>query len=205
MSVQKSRISKHGVEEGYGMQASVSTSVSKHLRGAMSVSSLASSMNSNATTEVDTELDYYSSQSLQESTESFPDGAILVNGVLQGASKTWFALDDHPEEEDYVEIFEDDYEDEELGDENAPPPSGVMPLSERSISPPPPSPPPPSPPPSNRGSRAGKKPKKTPVASVRTIAATRKRPSRLAAEAIASCSIPVNMMQVWCLKPLCFD
>jgi hypothetical protein len=202
MASQRTRINKRGVEEGHGTQAPISSSISKRLRGAMSVSSVASSVNSGTTTEADTEPDYYGSPNPPDSVESFPDGAILVNGVLQGPPKTWSDFDDHPEEEDYVQIHEDDYEDEEPGDENAPPPPQRMPLSERSISPAPPSPPQPPPrplprpPPSNRGSRAGKTPREAPLASARALAATRRRPSGLAAEAIASSSFAVNMIQV---------
>ncbi|KAH0604884.1 uncharacterized protein H6S33_006552 [Morchella sextelata] len=147
---------KRPVPDGLNQRAPISASVSKRLRGAMSVSSAASSFNSinsivsGSTTEADTDIGN-GPPSLVESFSSYPED----QAVEEYSSRGWVGLDDHPEEDDAaLEIYEDDYdyvddyEDEyEPGDENLAPPNSPppipaprpapRPLSERRPSPPP--------------------------------------------------------------------
>lgn len=147
---------KRPVPDGLNQRAPISASVSKRLRGAMSVSSAASSFNSinsivsGSTTEADTD-NGNGPPSLVESFSSYPED----QAVEEYSSRGWVGLDDHPEEDDAaLEIYEDDYdyvddyEDEyEPGDENLAPPNSPppipaprpapRPLSERRPSPPP--------------------------------------------------------------------
>lgn len=204
MTSQRQRTTKRAIDDRYGAtNTTISTSVNKRLREAMSVSSVASSVRSGSPTELDTDQDsFHGPSGYRDGPLSSPGGQILVNGVLE-SPQPWIDFDDHPvAEEDEVDVYEDDYDDyEEPGDENTPP---VMPLSERRVSPPPPptrarptrAPPPRAPPVPSQGIRAGKRPREAPVASARSVAASRRRISGTAAEAIVSSAVGVNTVQV---------
>ncbi|KAH0608763.1 uncharacterized protein H6S33_001897 [Morchella sextelata] len=128
---------KRSVPGGPNQRAPISSSVNKRLRGAMSVSSAASSFNS---------INSIVSGSIIEADTDF---------VEEYSSGRWVGLENHPEEDDAaLEIYEDDYgyvddyDEDEPGHENLPPPPPILalprptprPLSEYRPSPPPPPP-----------------------------------------------------------------
>ncbi|RPB06342.1 hypothetical protein P167DRAFT_580671, partial [Morchella conica CCBAS932] len=124
MTSQRQRTTKRTIDDRYGAtNTTISTSLNKRLREAMSVSGVASSVRSGSPTELDTDQDsFHGPSGYRVSPLSSPGGQILVNGVLE-SPQPWIDFDDHPvAEEDEVDVYEDDYDDyEEPGDENTSP------------------------------------------------------------------------------------